>query len=51
MQTRPGSIGILIRAKQEGAPISIRTALDNMHRHGIWLGREIAAAAIKLAGE
>ncbi len=46
-----GSIGILLRAKQEGAPISIRTALDNMHRHGIWLSRDIAASAIKLAGE
>ena len=46
-----GSIGILIRAKQEGAPISIRTALDNMHRHGIWLSNNIADAAIKLSEE
>lgn len=46
-----GSIGVLLRAKQEGADISIRTALDNMHRHGIWLGKEVANAAIKLAGE
>jgi predicted nucleic acid-binding protein len=46
-----GSIGILLRAKQEGAPISIRTALNNMHRHGIWLGKDVTDAAIKLAGE
>lgn len=46
-----GSIGILLRAKQEGASISIHTALDNMRRHGIWLGKDIAPAAIKLAGE
>ena len=46
-----GSIGILIRAKQEGNAISIRTALDNMRRHGIWIGNNIADIAIKLAGE
>jgi len=46
-----GSIGILLRAKEEGASISIRTALNNMHRHGIWLGKDIADAAIRLAGE
>ena len=46
-----GSIGILLRARQEGAPISIRTALNNMHRHGIWLGKDVTDAAIKLAGE
>ena len=46
-----GSIGILLRAKNEGASISIRTSLDNMHRHGIWVGRDLTAAAIKLAGE
>lgn len=46
-----GSIGILLRAKQEGASLSIRTALDNMNRHGIWLGKEVTDAAIKLSGE
>jgi predicted nucleic acid-binding protein len=49
--TVTGSIGILIRAKKEGAAISIRTVLDNMHRHGIWIGNNIADTAIKLAGE
>jgi len=46
-----GSIGILLRAKNEGASISIRTALENMHRHGIWVGRDLTDVAIKLAGE
>lgn len=46
-----GSIGILLRAKQEGVSISIRTAIKNMHRHGIWLSKDIANAAIRLAGE
>lgn len=46
-----GSIGILIRAKQEGVSLSIRTALENMRRHGIWLSKDIADAAIRLAEE
>jgi predicted nucleic acid-binding protein len=46
-----GSIGILLRAKQKGASISIRTVLENMRRHGIWIGKDIADAAIKLAQE
>lgn len=46
-----GSIGILLRAKEKGASISIRTALDNMHRHGIWLSKDFTDAAIRLAGE
>lgn len=46
-----GSVGILLRAKHEGVAISIRAALENMRRHGIWLGNDIAATAIKLAGE
>ena len=46
-----GSIGILLRAKQEGVTISIRTALNNMHRHGIWLSKDVMDSAIKLAGE
>ena len=46
-----GSLGILLRAKQEGAAISIRTALDNMRKHGIWVGQNVANAAISLAGE
>jgi predicted nucleic acid-binding protein len=46
-----GSLGILLRAKQDGAPISIRTAIDNMQRHRIRISKELAAAAIKMAGE
>jgi predicted nucleic acid-binding protein len=46
-----GSIGILLRAKQEGAAISIRNALDSMRKHGIWLNQAIIDTAIKLSGE
>lgn len=46
-----GSLGLLLRAKQDGSAISIRTAIENMQRHRIRIGKELAAAAIKLAGE
>ncbi|TLM68167.1 MAG: DUF3368 domain-containing protein [Deltaproteobacteria bacterium] len=46
-----GSLGILLRAKQEGSAVSIRAAIDNMQRHRIRISKELAAAAIKMAGE
>ena len=46
-----GSIGILLRAKQEGASISICNALDSMRKHGIWLNQALIDAAVKLSGE
>jgi predicted nucleic acid-binding protein len=46
-----GSLGILLRAKAEGFPLSVSTMIDNMQRHGIWLAKNLAEAAIKLAGE
>ncbi|MFZ4856243.1 MAG: DUF3368 domain-containing protein [Desulfuromonadaceae bacterium] len=46
-----GSIGIFLRAKQEGTAISIRDALDSMHKHGIWLNQAVIDTAIKLSGE
>ena len=41
----------MLRAKHEGFAISIRIALDNMRKHGIWVGRDLANSAISLAGE
>lgn len=46
-----GSLGILLRAKQEGSSLSMRTMLDNMQRHGIWLSHNLAETAIRIAGE
>ena len=46
-----GSIGILLHAKEEDASISIRSALVGMYRHGLWVSRDLADAAVKLAGE
>jgi predicted nucleic acid-binding protein len=46
-----GSIGILLRAKREGHPVSIGKSIAQMRVHGIWISREIEASALRLAGE
>lgn len=46
-----GSIGILLRAKKEGAPIVIRDAIARMKEQGIWLGESVVAFALREAGE
>lgn len=46
-----GSIGIMLRAKQEGYPISLRDALSKMHKHGIWLSDKVMNFALEQAGE
>ena len=46
-----GSIGILLKAKQQGCAIVIREALQNMQRQGIWLSRGVIDFALKEAGE
>ncbi len=46
-----GSLGILLRAKQEDPALSMRSVIDNMQRHGIWLAQNLAEAVLRLAGE
>lgn len=46
-----GSIGILIRAKREGLPFSMREAIDRMQARGIWLSDRVIAFALAQAGE
>lgn len=46
-----GSLGILVKAKAMGYPLSIHTAILRMRVQGIWLTNEVAAEAIRLAGE
>lgn len=41
-----GSIGVLIKAKQQGYAVSIPKALDRMREHGIWLSDEVARFAL-----
>jgi predicted nucleic acid-binding protein len=46
-----GSIGILLRAKREGYPMSIKTAIQKMLNHNIRLSQSVIDFAVKEAGE
>lgn len=45
-----GSIGILLRAKSEGHPFSMREAIDRLQARGIWLSDRVIAFALAQAG-
>lgn len=42
-----GSIGILLKARSIGYPVSISEALDRMQAHGIWLSQNVIHFALK----
>ena len=46
-----GSLGILLKAKNNGWDISIRKAISNMQQRGIFLSNELIEKAIKMANE
>ena len=46
-----GTPGILLKAKQAGLLVEIRSTLDNLERKGFRLDKRTRAAMIKLAGE
>jgi len=46
-----GSLGILLRAKQEGYPLSVYEAIHSMKKRGIWLSEGLVSAALRFAGE
>ncbi|NEP90721.1 MAG: DUF3368 domain-containing protein [Okeania sp. SIO2C2] len=46
-----GSIGILLRAKQKGYPLSIKTAIQKMLNRNIRLSETVINFALKQAGE
>ncbi|MGC9400688.1 MAG: DUF3368 domain-containing protein [Anaerolineae bacterium] len=46
-----GSVGILLRAKREGYPFSMREALDRMQAQGVWLSERVVAYALAQADE
>lgn len=46
-----GSIGILIRAKNEGLISSLSDAIQNMESRGIWIGERVKTVALREAGE
>jgi predicted nucleic acid-binding protein len=46
-----GSIGVLLRAKEEGFPFSMRSAIQRMQARGIWLSAGVVDFALTQAGE
>lgn len=46
-----GSLGILLRAKQEGFPISVSESISRMKQKGIFLSDKIIDYVLKKAGE
>jgi predicted nucleic acid-binding protein len=46
-----GSIGILLRAKEEGFMFSMRIALQRMRAQGIWISASVMDFAVAQAGE
>jgi len=46
-----GTLGILLRAKQLGYPITIAAAIQRMQQQGIWLSNDLAKTALEMAGE
>ena len=41
-----GTIGLLIKAKQRGHPVSIPGALERLRKHGIWLSAQVIQFAM-----
>ncbi|QTA84848.1 DUF3368 domain-containing protein [Desulfonema magnum] len=41
-----GSVGVLIRAKKEGLPFSMKYAVEQMQRKGIWLSERVIKIAL-----
>jgi len=46
-----GSLGLLIRAKRKGYPVTIAEAIARIRTAGIWIGADVEQAALRLAGE
>ena len=46
-----GSLGILLRAKKEGYPISLKHAIEKMQKKDIYLSSSLINSVLTLAGE
>jgi predicted nucleic acid-binding protein len=46
-----GTLGVLLRAKQQGLVPSVRILVDELQRSGIWLSARVVDEALSLAGE
>jgi len=49
--TVTGSLGILVRAKNEGHSLLIRDAIQRMQVHGVWLSERVINMVLKQVGE
>lgn len=49
--TVTGSIGILIRARKEGFPFSMREAIDQIVQKNVWLSEKLINLALREVGE
>ena len=45
------TLGILLRAKKLGYPLTMYEAVSKMQQHGIWLSEHLVKSALTLAGE
>lgn len=46
-----GSLGLLVRAKRNGYAITMRDAISRIRAAGIWIGKDVEHAALRIAGE
>lgn len=46
-----GTLGILLKAKQVGYPLSMAVAIQRMRQQGIWLSADLVKTALARAGE
>jgi predicted nucleic acid-binding protein len=46
-----GSLGILLRAKKEGYPVSMKHAIEQMKKKDIYLSDKLVNSVLKLSGE
>ena len=46
-----GSLGLLIRVKKAGFPLTLVNVIPRIRAAGIWIGVDVEQAALKIAGE
>ncbi len=46
-----GSLGILLKAKQEGYPVLLKESIMRMRERGIWLSDRLVSNVLEQAGE
>jgi predicted nucleic acid-binding protein len=46
-----GTLGVLLKAKQQGVVLEIRPLIEQLQKGGIWLGRPLVAKVLQLANE